>query len=88
MIVPTRFVARVFRSERRTVPVEVVPEGVDPAVYASIERPERAGVTTLMVGPLVPASTSQEGIAAWKRAFAGDPTARLIDQGEVPATAT
>jgi hypothetical protein len=70
VIVPTRWVARVFRAEGVTVAVEVVPQGVDPDVYGPIERPERPGLTTLMVGPPVPRKHVTEGIAAWRRAFA------------------
>jgi glycosyltransferase involved in cell wall biosynthesis len=78
VIVPTRFVAETFRSSGVTVPIEVVPQGVDPAVYHCEERPERRGLTTLMVGVFVPRKNVDEGIAAWKRAFRGDPDARLI----------
>jgi Glycosyl transferase family 2/Glycosyl transferases group 1 len=82
VIVPTRYVARVFRSEGVTVPVEVVPQGVDPGVYAPIDRPERAGLTTLMVGPPVPRKHVKEGIAAWQRAFEGDREAGLTIKGK------
>ena len=78
VIVPSRYVARVFRDEGVTVPVTVVPQGVDPNVYRFIERPERPGVTTLMVAPPVRRKHVTEGIAAWRRAFAGDPDARLV----------
>ena len=78
VLVPTRFVARVCRDSGVTVPVEVVPDGVDPQVYRYEERPERAGLTTLIVATVVPRKHTLEGIAAWKRAFAGDPEAQLI----------
>jgi glycosyltransferase involved in cell wall biosynthesis len=78
VIVPTRFVARVCRESGVTVPIEVIPEGIDPHVYRYVERPERAGLTTLMVGTMVDRKHTREGIAAWKRAFADDPEARLI----------
>jgi glycosyltransferase involved in cell wall biosynthesis len=78
VIVPTRFVADVFRSCGVTVPVEVVPQGVDPAVYHLEERPERTGLTTLMVGVVSPRKNVTEGIMAWRRAFADDPDARLV----------
>jgi glycosyltransferase involved in cell wall biosynthesis len=78
VIVPTRYVARVFRREGVTVPLEVIPQGVDPDVYGLVERPERPGLTTLMVGPPVPRKHVTEGIAAWQCAFAGDRDARLI----------
>jgi glycosyltransferase involved in cell wall biosynthesis len=78
VIVPTSFVRRVFRESGVTVPVEVVPQGIDPEVYHEEPRPERASLTTLMVGVLVARKNVQEGIAAWKRAFAGDPDARLL----------
>jgi glycosyltransferase involved in cell wall biosynthesis len=78
VIVPSRFAARTFRESGVTVPVEVVYEGIDPDVYRYRERPERAGLTTLIVGVLAPRKNIQEGVAAWKLAFADDPQARLI----------
>jgi glycosyltransferase involved in cell wall biosynthesis len=78
VIVPTRFVARVCRDSGVTVPIEVVPEGVDPEVYRYEERPQRDGLTTLMVATVVERKHVREGIAAWKKAFAGDPDARMI----------
>ena len=78
VMVPTRFVADVCRDSGVTVPVEVVPEGLDPAVYRYEDRPERSSLVTLMVGPVVERKHTLEGIAAWKLAFHGDPTARLI----------
>ncbi len=78
VIVPTRFVADTCRGSGVSVPIAVIPEGVDPAVYHWEERPERAGLTTLMVGPYALRKHTAEGIAAWKLAFDGDPDARLI----------
>jgi glycosyltransferase involved in cell wall biosynthesis len=78
VIVPTRFVAEVFRRSGVTVPVEVVAQGVDPERYAYTERLERPGLTTLMVGVFVPRKNVLEGVEAWKLAFAGDPDARLV----------
>ncbi len=78
VIVPTRWVAEMLRQNGVTVPVEVVPEGIDPEVYCFRERPEGEHFTTLMVGPVDPRKHTLTGIAAWKEAFAGDPSARLI----------
>lgn len=78
VIVPTRFVADTCRRSGVRVPIAVIPEGVDPAVYHWEERPARAGLTTLMVGPYARRKHTAEGIAAWKAAFADDPEARLI----------
>lgn len=78
VIVPSRFCARVFRESGVRVPVEVVPEGVDPAAYHYEHRPEREGVTSLIVGTVVARKHALEAIAAWKLAFADDPSARLI----------
>jgi glycosyltransferase involved in cell wall biosynthesis len=78
VMVPSQFAGRVFRDSGVTVPIEVVTQGVDPAVYHYEERPERPGITTLMVGVLVPRKNIFEGVAAWKKAFQGDPDARLI----------
>ncbi|MEU8890055.1 glycosyltransferase family 4 protein [Streptomyces sp. NPDC048442] len=78
VVVPTRFVADVCRSSGVTVPVEVIPEGVDPELYPWIERQEREGVTTLVVGTVLPRKHVAQAIEAWQLAFEGDPTARLI----------
>lgn len=78
VIVPTRYVAEVCRASGVHRPVEVVPQGVDPDVYHYEERPAREGLTTLVVATVVPRKHTLEAIAAWKLAFAGDPTARLI----------
>ena len=78
VIVPTRFVEKVCRDSGVTVPVEVVPQGIDPDVYHYIERPNRKGITTLIVGTVIGRKHTQEGIDAWKLAFTDDPDARLI----------
>ncbi|MCF3123523.1 glycosyltransferase family 4 protein [Streptomyces arenae] len=78
VIVPTRFVADVCRSSGVTAPVEVIPEGVDPELYPWTERPDREGLTTLIVGTVLPRKHVTEAIAAWQLAFDGDPDARLI----------
>ncbi len=76
--VPSRHVERVFRNSGVTVPIRVVPQGVDPAVYRYEKRPRRRGLTVLTVGVFVPRKNIEIGIAAFKRAFADDPNARLI----------
>lgn len=78
VIVPTHFVAETFRNCGVTVPVEVVAQGVDPAVYPYVRREPRKGLTTLIVGPVDHRKHVLEGIAAWKAVFADDPDARLI----------
>jgi glycosyltransferase involved in cell wall biosynthesis len=78
VIVPTRFVADLCRAGGVTAPIEVVPEGIDPAVYHYEERPERDGLTTLIVGTVIERKHTREAIAAWKLAFGADPTARLV----------
>ena len=78
VVVPTRFCARVCRDSGVTVPIEVVPLGVDPAIYSFQQRPEREGLTTLVVGTFVGRKHAREAIAAWKLAFANEPLARLI----------
>jgi glycosyltransferase involved in cell wall biosynthesis len=78
VIVPTRWMARVCRDSGVDVPVEVVPEGIDPDVYGYRERPERDAITTLIVGTYVERKHVREGIEGWKLAFDGDPNARLL----------
>jgi glycosyltransferase involved in cell wall biosynthesis len=78
VIAPTTYVADVFRANGVTVPIAVVPDGVDPDVYHYEPRPRRPGLTTLFVGLLSDRKHYREAIAAWRLAFAGDPEARLI----------
>jgi glycosyltransferase involved in cell wall biosynthesis len=78
VIVPSSFLVDVFRQSGVNVPVEVVAQGIDPDVYHYEQRPEREGLTTLMVGAVDERKHINEGISAWKLAFANDPHARLI----------
>jgi glycosyltransferase involved in cell wall biosynthesis len=82
VFVPSRFVARLCRRAGVTAPVEVIAEGVDPDLYPYVERPQRPGLTTLMVGPLVRRKHFAEAVEGWKRAFHDDPDARLILKGK------
>lgn len=78
VIVPSRFLVDVFRRSGVNVPVEVVAQGIDPDVYSFEQRPEREGLQTLIVGTVDDRKHINEGIAAWKLAFADDPLARLV----------
>jgi glycosyltransferase involved in cell wall biosynthesis len=78
VFVPSKFVAAMFRDSGVTVPLEVVPDGVDPEVYRLLARPQRKGITTLTVGPVDNRKNVLVGVAAWKQAFEHDPDARLI----------
>jgi hypothetical protein len=78
VIVPSKAIARVFRDSGVVVPIDVVPQGVDPAVYHYEERPEREEFVTLLVGSFTARKNFEQGIAAWKDAFAHDSHARLI----------
>lgn len=78
VIVPSRFLVDVCRRSGVTVPVEVVALGIDPDVYRYEPRPERDGLTTLMVGTVDERKHFDEGIAAWKLASEPDPQARLV----------
>lgn len=78
VMVPTHYVAQVFRDNGVTSPIEVVPDGIDPEVYRWVDRPRHRGITTLMVGLIIPRKHVEEGIQAWHLAFDGDPDARLI----------
>jgi glycosyltransferase involved in cell wall biosynthesis len=78
VMVPTHFVARVFRDNGVTRPIVVIPDGIDPEVYRWVDRPRRPAITTLMVGVIVPRKHVEKGIEAWQLAFDGNPDARLI----------
>ncbi len=78
VIVPSTFVADACRASGVTVPVAVVPQGVDPDVYHWLPRDERDGLVTLIVGPVDERKHTRLAIAAWQAAFADDPQARLV----------
>lgn len=78
VVVPTSYVADVCRDSGVTAPVEVVPDGVDPAIYHLERRPPRETLTTLVVGTAIPRKNLDVAIAAWRSAFDGDPGARLL----------
>jgi glycosyltransferase involved in cell wall biosynthesis len=88
IIVPTTFVADVYRASGITVPIEVIADGIDPAAYPYLSRPAREGTTTLVVSAVynrlsgLPGLADRkhlpEAIAAWQLAFDGDRSARLI----------
>jgi len=78
VIATSTHVADACRASGVTVPLAVVPDGVDPAVHHWWRRPERPGVTTLIVGTLIPRKHLAEALAAWRLAFAADPDARLL----------
>lgn len=78
VIVPATFLVDVLRASGVVRPVEVVPEGVDPDVYRFVPRPDRLGLTTLVVATPVGRKHVREAVAAWALAFEGDADARLI----------
>ena len=78
VIAPTRYMARAFRASGVTVPIEVAQQGIDPGIYHYEDRPDRPGLTSLIVATVEERKHTREGIEAWKQAFAGDPDARLI----------
>jgi glycosyltransferase involved in cell wall biosynthesis len=78
IVVPTSSVADACLASAVDAPVVVVPDGVDPLVHQLISRPERAGLTTLVVATVIPRKHLPEAVAAWHLAFDGDPEARLV----------
>jgi glycosyltransferase involved in cell wall biosynthesis len=88
LLVPSQFVAEAFGASGITAPIEVVPDGIDPAAYPYLDRPRREGLTTLVVSAVYNRLTGlpgladrkhlPEAIAAWQLAFDGDASARLI----------
>ena len=78
VIVPTAFNVEMFRRAGVRPPIEVLPDGIDPQVYAYRERPERTTFTTLLVATDLPRKHHREAVAGWRQAFDGDPDARLI----------
>lgn len=84
VVVPTRFCERTFLESGVAVPIHVVPEGIDPAVYAPIDRTRRSEFTTLIVAPMSDRKNTQHAVAAWKRAFGTDSRARLLIKNSYP----
>lgn len=81
VIVPSTWVARTFRENGVNVPIEVVPQGVDPERYQRLDRPLRVagrGLTTLVVAAVTPRKNVGECVEGWRAAFADDPDARLV----------
>jgi glycosyltransferase involved in cell wall biosynthesis len=78
LLAASTHVADACRASGVTVPMAVVPDGVDPAVHHWQRRPERPGVTTLIVATLIPRKHLPEALAAWRLAFGDDPDARLL----------
>lgn len=78
LVVPARFLPTVLSASGISTSTSVVPLGIDPDVYGPIVRPEREGLTTLVVATAAGRKHRREAIAAWQLAFADDPTARLI----------
>jgi glycosyltransferase involved in cell wall biosynthesis len=78
VLVPSAFVADACRASGVTVPVVVVPDGIDPEVYSFIDRPDHEGITVLAVGTLIGRKRMPAVVASWQRAFGDDPHARLL----------
>ncbi|MDN5794378.1 MAG: glycosyltransferase [Intrasporangium sp.] len=78
LVVPSVSVADACIASGIDIPVVVVPDGVDPQVHHGISRPERTGLTTLVVATVIPRKHLAEVIASWHLAFDGDPAARLV----------
>lgn len=78
LIAPTSYVADTFRRSGVTVPIEIVPDGVDPDVYFPVTREGRDLFTVLVVGPTQPRKHVPQAIEAFTLAFGNDPSTRLI----------
>ncbi|MFF0494451.1 glycosyltransferase [Nocardia sp. NPDC004068] len=79
IIVPSPYVAEVFRSCGVTPPIHIVPSGVDPRFCSPCDRSGRKTLTTLMIGMMESRTDNyRQGIEAWQEAFDDDPDARLV----------
>jgi glycosyltransferase involved in cell wall biosynthesis len=67
-----------MRESGVTVPIEVVPLGIDPETYDFVERPRRKLFTTLIVSTMVERKNWNTAVAAWQQAFRDNSAARLI----------
>jgi FkbM family methyltransferase len=77
LIVPSEFNREVF-SRKLSVPIEVVPLGVNPSVYPELERPEHGHFSFLMAGGLSVRKAPDIAIRAFELAFRRNEPVRLV----------
>lgn len=78
LIVPSNFCKEVFIANGATLPIEVVPLGIDPEMYSLMERPKSDTFTFLMLGTLTIRKNPGYALSAFGELFAGNPKAQLI----------
>jgi glycosyltransferase involved in cell wall biosynthesis len=77
LIVPSEFNREVF-SQKLSVPIEVVPLGVNPQHYPELERPEPQIFTFLMAGGLSPRKAPDIAVRAFEQEFRRHEAVRLV----------
>lgn len=78
LLTPSSFCAEVFMRNDCTVPIKVVPLGVDIKTYKYIERPKRKVFTFLMLGTLTIRKNPGYVISAFLNLFKNNENVRLI----------
>jgi hypothetical protein len=84
VLVPSSWLVDSWREQGLTVPISVYGHGIDPAVYAFTERPEREVCTFLHLGQLSRRKGTDLVYRAFVDEFHGDPGARLILKNTFP----
>jgi hypothetical protein len=78
LFVPSSHNRELFRKEGVTVPIEVVPLGVDPAHYIKMDRPKRDTFTFLMYGVLTIRKNPGAVLSAFLELFKDNPKVKMV----------
>jgi len=76
--VPAQHSKDLFRKSGVVVPIDVIPQGVDPEIYSYYERPERDTFTFLMLGKLTIRKNPGMVLSAFLSLFRGNPNVRMV----------
>lgn len=78
LLTPSQFCVDVFRDHGVTIPIEVIPNGVNPRHFSYIKRPERKQFTFLMLATLTLRKNPGAVISAFSALFRDNPDVRLV----------
>lgn len=78
LLTPSQFCVDVFKKAGVTVPIEVIPNGVNPRQLSYIERPKRKTFTFLMLATLTLRKNPGSVISAFSALFRDNPDVKLV----------
>jgi glycosyltransferase involved in cell wall biosynthesis len=84
ILVPSSWLVESWKEQGVTPPIDVYGHGIDPEVFAPLERPERETFTFLHYGQLSIRKGTDLVVEAFQRAFAGRPDVHLILKHTMP----